>query len=288
MDSNLIRRIAVAVVGIPIALAFVWYGSWPLAAFIALIAVLGTREVYLLAAKQGVTAFYATGGIMAAALPILAYATASGNLVGDIWSGGWREIAVLWILTVLYLTLRTRTKEQRPLEAAAVTVLAVIYAAGLPTFLIDIRHSLWPAQSWAGAALVFFPLVVTWVCDTAAMFGGQAFKGPKLSPAISPGKTRSGAMSGVVGGMLVAPIFTMFVFPRVGIELDLLPALVTAFILAVVGQVGDLTESLFKREAGVKDSSALIPGHGGILDRFDSLYFVIPVAAICYRLIGLV
>jgi phosphatidate cytidylyltransferase len=288
MDANLLRRIAVAVVGIPLALAFVWYGSWPLAALVALLTVLGTRELYIMAELAGVKAFRATGGIAAGALPILAYASLTDNPLGDFWRGSWAEVSVIWLLTVMVLTLRFRSKDERPIEAAAVTVLAVLYATVLPMMLIDMRHSLWPAHSWAGAALVFFPFVVTWVCDTAAMFGGRAFKGPKLAPTISPGKTRSGAIAGVVAGMLVAPLFTTFVFPRVGIEVDLVPAIITAILLAVVGQVGDLVESLFKREAGVKDSSALIPGHGGVLDRLDSLYFVIPVAAICYRIIGLV
>ena len=111
--------------------------------------------------------------------------------------------------------------------------------------------------------------------------------GPKLAPTISPGKTRSGAVAGVLGGLLVAPIFGVLVFPRFGIEVPLWQLVAMAGILAVAGQVGDLAESLFKREAGVKDSSHLIPGHGGVLDRFDSLYFVIPMAAVLYRLFGI-
>jgi phosphatidate cytidylyltransferase len=128
--------------------------------------------------------------------------------------------------------------------------------------------------------------VVTWACDTFAMFGGRIVGGPKLSPVISPGKTRSGAAAGVAGALLVAVLFGLLVFPRAGIEAGLGGLLLIAFALSVAGQVGDLAESLFKREAGVKDSGTLIPGHGGVLDRFDSLYFVIPVAAVLYRALG--
>lgn len=107
-----------------------------------------------------------------------------------------------------------------------------------------------------------------------------------MAATVSPGKTRSGSAAGVVGGVLVAPLFASWIFPRVDLEVPLWQLLAIAAVLSVVGQLGDLVESLFKREAGVKDSSNLIPGHGGMLDRLDSLYFVIPVAAGMYRLFG--
>jgi phosphatidate cytidylyltransferase len=164
----------------------------------------------------------------------------------------------------------------------------VAYAGALPASVLLIRHGAEPARSWAGLWLVCFPLVVTWVCDTAAMFGGRTFGGPRLSPVVSPGKTRSGAAAGVVGALLVAPIFSAWVFPRWEVDLGLGRALAIAAVLSVVGQVGDLAESLLKREAGVKDSSHLLPGHGGILDRLDSLYFVMPVTAAMYRFFGVI
>jgi phosphatidate cytidylyltransferase len=169
-----------------------------------------------------------------------------------------------------------------------VTVLGVLYTAGLPAFLLAVRHGAFERRSWAGAWLVFFPLVVTWVVDTAAMFGGRSIGGAKLAPTVSPGKTRSGSVAGVVGGLVVAPLFGLLIFPRVGLAIPLWQLLALAAVLGVVGQIGDLAESLFKREAGVKDSSHLIPGHGGVLDRLDSLYFVVPVAAMMYRLFGII
>jgi phosphatidate cytidylyltransferase len=105
---------------------------------------------------------------------------------------------------------------------------------------------------------------------------------------VSPGKTRSGSAAGVVGGLVVAAVFGLAVFPRLGVQATLGSLLLMALVWSTLGQVGDLAESLFKREVGVKDSSALIPGHGGVLDRFDSLYFVVPLAAALYRFFGLV
>jgi phosphatidate cytidylyltransferase len=105
---------------------------------------------------------------------------------------------------------------------------------------------------------------------------------------VSPGKTRSGSIAGVLGGLIVAPLFGWLVFPRVGLDIPLWQLIAIAGVLGVIGQAGDLAESLFKREAGVKDSSHLIPGHGGVLDRLDSLYFVVPAAAAMYRVFGVI
>ena len=118
------------------------------------------------------------------------------------------------------------------------------------------------------------------------MFGGKALKGPKLAPVVSPGKTRSGAVSGVVGGILAGLVYAKLALEPSGFQLPLWQVLVFGLVLSVVAQIGDLAESLFKREAGVKDSGGLIPGHGGVLDRLDSLYFVLPVAAMLYRAFG--
>jgi phosphatidate cytidylyltransferase len=288
MDPNLVRRVGFALVAIPLALLLVWYGGLPLALLLAVAAVLGTRELFDLAALGNVRPLRTLGLVSAGLLPPIVYATVTGPGVRSWITEWWPYGIALWVILLLSTTLALRSPTDRPLSAAAVSLLAVIYTGALPAFLLAIRHANHPLRSWAGAWLVFFPLVVTWVCDTAAMFGGRAFGGPKLAPAVSPGKTRSGSIAGVIGGLVVAPLFAAAVFPRAGLELQLGQLLVIAGVLSVVGQVGDLAESLFKREAGVKDSSALIPGHGGVLDRFDSLYFVIPAAAALYHVFGVI
>jgi phosphatidate cytidylyltransferase len=288
MDANLVRRVGFAVVAIPLALAVIWYGGLPLAFLLALTSALAARELFDLAGRQGVHPARGLGLVSAAILAPITYAALVAPDVRLLVLASWPYLVALWAIALLTWALAARSPAEKPLEAVSVTLLAVVYVGALPAFLLGIRHLSHPERSWAGAWLVFFPLVVTWVCDTAAMFGGRALGGPKLAPTVSPGKTRSGAAAGVVGGLLVAPIFGTMVFPRVGVDVPLWQLLVLAGALSVVGQIGDLTESLFKREAGVKDSSHLIPGHGGVLDRFDSLYFVIPTAAAIYHLFGVI
>jgi phosphatidate cytidylyltransferase len=285
MDRNLAQRIGFAAAAIPFALGIAWYGGWALVAFLVLVTVLGTRELYRLFERGGGTTLEIPGLIGAALLPPAVYLALGDSNAGV--ARMWPYLAALWLIAVLTVGLWRRTPGDQPIEAIATTVFGVAYAAALPSFLIDLRHGSHGTRSWAGAWLVFFPLVVTWVCDTAAMFAGRAIGGPKLAPTVSPGKTQVGGIAGVIGGLLMAPLFHAVIFPWVGVETPLAALVIIAGTLSIIGQVGDLAESLFKRQAGVKDSSQLIPGHGGVLDRLDSLYFVIPTAAALYRALGI-
>ena len=288
MTSELGRRVGFAAVAIPLVLLVVWYGGLPLAALVATAAALGTAELFDLAERGGTRPARAFGIATAAALPLVTWLALDRIDIGAGLASGGVYLAALWLMLLLTWALAARAPGERPLSAAAVTLLGACYAGALPASILLIRHGAQPPRSWAGLWLVCFPLVVTWVCDTAAMFGGRTFGGPKLSPIVSPGKTRAGAVAGVMGALLVAPIFSAWVFPRWEVNLSLGRALAVAAVLSVVGQVGDLAESLFKREAGVKNSSHLIPGHGGVLDRLDSLYFVMPVTAAMYRFFGVI
>jgi len=283
MASNLTKRIAFAAIAIPVALGVVYWGGWALVLVVVIASVLGTRELLGFGVRLGVVPLDRTAMLSAAALPVLVYLalTSLPALVSDGWL-----LAGLWLVLLLTVALARRAPAQHPLAATALTAFAVLYPAGLASFLLNLRHLTYPQRSWAGAWLVFFPLVTTWVCDTAAMFAGKAIGGPRLWPAISPGKTWSGSIAGVIGAVATVPLLNWIVLERVGVALPLWQGLVFGLVLGLVGQVGDLAESLYKREVGVKDSSNLIPGHGGVLDRFDSLYFVLPVSAALYRLFG--
>jgi len=286
MASNLVQRVGFAAVAIPLALGLVWLGGLPLALLVAIVGVLGTRELFSFAERQGIRPLALPGLATAAAIPLLVWGAGQSPALGDALAGNWPFIGALWLIALLTWVLATRGPDAKPLTAAAVTLLGPAYCAGLPAFLLGIRHGEHGTQSWAGAVLVFLPLVVTWVCDSAAMFVGKAVGGPKLSPTISPGKTRSGGVGGLVGAVGAAVLWNLLAMTPLGVAITTAQAIVFGLVLGVIGQVGDLAESLFKREVGVKDSSGLIPGHGGVLDRFDSLYFILPVSAAMLRWFG--
>jgi phosphatidate cytidylyltransferase len=282
MSRNLLVRLAFAVPAIAFTLLVLWVGTWPLAVFIAALSVLGTAEVYDLARKRGIHPLAPLGLCAAAASP---FATLWVKHYTD-----WEPVlyaAAIWVLLVLVAAVRTRTPAARPLEAVAVTIFGTLYAGSLLAFLVAIRHGPHSDAHPRGSfALALLPLVITWVCDTAAMAAGTLVGGPKLAPVLSPRKTWAGAIAGVVGAVAAALAYGALVLARVPMGLTVWQLVVAAIVIAVAAQFGDVAESLFKREAGVKDSSALIPGHGGVLDRLDSLYFVLPVTAGLFRLFG--
>jgi phosphatidate cytidylyltransferase len=168
-------------------------------------------------------------------------------------------------------------------------VFGSLYASALLVFIVPIRHGVHSeAHPLASTALVVFPLTVTWICDTCAMAAGTLVGGPKLAPVLSPQKTWAGAIGGVLGALVAALAFGRLILARFALELPAMQLLAVGLAVALAAQLGDVAESLLKREAGVKDSSALIPGHGGVLDRLDSLYFVVPVSATLFWLFGLI
>jgi len=286
MSRNLLMRIAFAVPAIAVAVLVLWRGGWLLAGLLAVLGVLGTREVYDFARRQGIAPLDVLGYLGAAAIPF----AATWVIETDVsWIGPTLALGALWLLAVLITAGAARGPEGRPLSAVAVTVFGCLYASALLAFIIPIRHGIHSeAHPLASTVLVLFPLALTWICDTCAMAGGTLVGGAKLAPVLSPRKTWAGAVAGVIGALVAALAFGQWVFTRFALELPVAQLLTIGLIVAVAAQAGDVVESLFKREVGLNDSSALIPGHGGVLDRLDSLYFVVPVSASLFWLFGLV
>jgi len=282
ISRNLLVRIGVAVPAIAATLAVLAVGGWWLAGVLAILGILGTREVYDLARKQGIEALEWVGFIAAAVGPLATYWVKT--------SADWEPVVyagAVWLIIALIVA-AARGPDHHPLTAVSVTLFGALYASALLSFIVAIRHG--PhvdAHPRGSVALAVLPLAITWVCDTCAMAGGALIGGAKLAPVLSPRKTWAGAIAGVAGGVVTALLYGPLVLERVALRLSVTQLVTLGLVVPVVAQVGDVAESLFKREVGVKDSSSLIPGHGGVLDRLDSLYFVLPVTAGLLRVFGL-
>ncbi len=280
----MVKRVVVAAVAIPAALGLVYLGGWPLTALLSLFAVAGAFEFYRLGERSGLRPLKGAGFFGAVLIPVVTYAAVSGTEIAD---PAWIALGgTAWFIATVSLSALRRNPTERPLASVALTVFGAFYAGALPAFIIPIRHASTVESAAAATALVFLPLVVTWVCDSLAMSGGSAIGGPKLAPVLSPNKTWAGAISGSLGAVVLAPLYGTFVLARFGIEIPLWQLAMFGLVISVVGQIGDVSESLFKREVGVKDSGGFFPGHGGVLDRFDSLYWVLPTSALVLKVFG--
>ena len=186
------------------------------------------------------------------------------------WPGGF-PLPLLPVLVLLLLTVAlSRGKDLESVLAAAATLLGAVYVGGLGGTIAGLRLL---APTEQGAWRLTLLLAIVMLSDTLAFFVGNAWGRRRLAPAISPGKSVEGALGGLVGGVLGA-----FVVRHLGLpDLALAHAVALGAVVAAMGIAGDLSESLLKRWAGVKDSGTLFPGHGGMLDRLDSLLFGAPV-----------
>jgi phosphatidate cytidylyltransferase len=188
------------------------------------------------------------------------------------------------VLAVLGAAIWVRGVAGKPLASVAITIFGVIYTGGMLSYGYAIRYHDYAVGARAGTALVLLPLLLTWAQDTGAYAVGRTLGRRKLIPSVSPGKTVEGAIGGIIVTVLVCWLYVQYALgPVAQLGMRAADIVIFAIAISIAAQIGDLAESLLKREAGVKDSSHLIPGHGGVLDRFDSLLFVLPVA---YLLLG--
>ncbi|WP_040228129.1 phosphatidate cytidylyltransferase [Bhargavaea cecembensis] len=178
---------------------------------------------------------------------------------------GFTKIEVVYAIVLLLLIYTVVVKNRFTFEHAAFTVLAMLYL-GIGFYYLIITRD-------AGIEYIIYALIVVWLTDTGAYFTGRSFGKRKLWPEISPNKTVEGFIGGIIAAVAAACLFQVFM----PVTDSYLILIVVTIIASVTGQIGDLVESALKRYYGVKDSGKILPGHGGILDRFDSLLFVLPL-----------
>lgn len=224
-------------------------------------------EFWMLARKQQIRADPVAGVLGASALFTVLYFT-EPHRPPDLKA----IVIVLILLTVcsLVAAMLRGAPFERMIGSSGVTVLGVMYIVLLGGHLVAVRTGFAPLLSKHLLAFFFLVLMGS---DSAAYYGGRAFGKHKLAPTVSPGKTWEGAVAGMLASLLLAAASHYWFFP----ELPLRFGLPLAALMNVVGILGDLTESALKRSAGTKDTAQILPGHGGMLDRIDSLLFNAPL-----------
>jgi phosphatidate cytidylyltransferase len=271
--SELAKRTAFAIVAVPLVIWLVWLGGAPLAILISVASGIAAYEFYKLAINAGSVPLWGHGVILSAAVPLFVYARQLGLWVPDV------GIVMLGVLYLLTVAMYVRGPTGKPLESVAITLLGIFYTGGMMSFAFGLRYHPYAIGAAAGASLVALPFILTWVTDIGGYTFGRIIGGRKLMPSISPGKTVAGAVGGLVLAIITALVYERFVLrPAAQLGMLLQGVILFSIVVSVSGQIGDLVESMLKREAGVKDSSHLIPGHGGMLDRIDSLLFTLPVS----------
>ncbi|MFQ5673560.1 MAG: phosphatidate cytidylyltransferase [Nitrospinales bacterium] len=251
------KRVLSSVLLLPILIAVIYFGS-PVVFYLVVLAavLLGIYEYFALISEIGITGFPVMGFVLSFLLTLCFY------------FGG--QFLAQWILAatvLLFLAWFVLEKDIRTaFDQIAYTFLGIFYVAGLLGSFVLIRNLA------EGQYYVFFVLLVVWLGDTAAYYVGRNFGRHPLAPVISPKKTVEGAVAGLTGSLAGGWIAQLWFLPDVALA----HCLIMALICGMIGQFGDLAESLLKRSARAKDSGSLIPGHGGILDRIDGLLFAGP------------
>lgn len=264
--KELTKRMLMALWGIPLILGLSFLGEIYFLALLLIINVFSLWEFYSIFQNQKLNSYKFLGLFFSTILLLTAYYYSL-------------EILTIIFLIMLIGILIRHIRVSQPLSSSntALTVTGIFYITIFLITLLKVRQNFvsWTNTSEAvNTGGIFFILlwISIWVCDTMAYFGGRLLGKHKLAPQTSPNKTVEGAVFGFIGAILIF----------VGIGPLVLPSLSTSYfwffavIVGIFGQIGDLVESRFKRDASVKDTSRILPGHGGFLDRFDSIIFISP------------
>ena len=283
----MLLRILTAVVLIPIVVALVWWGPHAvLAGVAAIVAILALVEFFELGNRVGMRAYQKWTLVCVAGL---FYAQFSQGLVetrtfgegislvrsaqGGILSV--EPILLIFVFGCVAIGLLTRRPLHEVPPSMAVSAAGLLFVAIPFSYLVRLNDI-----PQLGRQLVLFTLCLVWLGDMLAYFVGRGFGRVPMAPALSPKKTWEGGLGNILGSLLVAVVFARWM------QVDVITLMVIAGVANIAGQAGDLIESAYKRAAAVKDSGKLLPGHGGVLDRVDSLILAAPVVWVLYQWLG--
>jgi phosphatidate cytidylyltransferase len=264
------NRSIVSTLGIPGILLFIWLGGIWFAFFILAVMMLALFEYYQLAKLKNTHPIIWAGLLASVIIAYFYYYEPNTELIYAF------SIIITFVIVILFIELFR--KKPNPTENFNITIGGILYIPLLVGTLIGIRKF-----DTAHATNFTFALFVSiWICDSAAYIAGKKFGKKKIYPSASPNKTVVGSVAG-----LIFSFITYIVFDKIGFikfDLDIVQITILSIISGIFGQTGDFVESLFKRDANVKDSGSLLLGHGGVLDRFDSLIIASPLVYIFLNL----
>lgn len=262
-------RVLSAIVLIPVVILLVYVGGIPWALGIALAGVIAWGEMSRLLQRSDFAVDRVLGLLFVVAVIASSYLNASGVVRFDLLP------PLLALLIMSSLVYALYDKSERPTQNWAINVASALYLGFMLSYFVTLR------ERPNGMNWVIFAFVMTWVGDTSAYFVGRSLGRHKLFPRISPKKTWEGLAGEVIGCMIAGPLIGSWL-----VGINVWQGLLIGVLVAVLGTFGDFAVSLLKRMAQVKDTGALIPGHGGILDRLDSLMFTFPLIAFFAMLVA--
>jgi phosphatidate cytidylyltransferase len=287
-----LRRVLTAAILIPAVAAVVLYApTWVVAVVAALVTILALREFFALAAAIGLRGYFVWTVFCSVLMfigqsrslrtretvvgmgetSIRTYATGFWTTLESLFAWPVEMALLMFLLGASLLALIDRRPIRESIGALALSGAAMVLIV-VPFSYVGRVHSFFP---W-GERWLLFTLALVWAGDISAYFTGRVMGRHRMAPELSPKKTWEGAIGNILGSVVVALVFAWWI--RSSFEIDMIWWLVVVAVLAnIAGQIGDLVESAYKRAAGVKDSGGLLPGHGGMLDRIDSLIFAVPV-----------
>ena len=266
--TNTKTRVLSAAIIVPVLLVLLYLGGIPWGVLVATAAALGTFEYYEMARARGYKPVAPVG--IAASFGFCLALSMKLPLMG-------MGILFLGVMAVTALDIR-RNDPTGSIGNVGASITGIVYVGGLLAHAILLRS--YVGGDALGIFLVFAALAGSMLCDTGAYFTGRAYGTKKMIPNISPGKTVQGTIGGILSGIAALCVVTLVGRIFVDVPFTVSEAALLGFFISLGGVIGDLVESMFKRDAGVKDSGNVIPGHGGMMDRLDALLWSVPVT--CY------
>lgn len=258
------ERVITAVVALVVFLPLIFIGGTPFNILVVAMGLVGTSELLMMKKK-----------LLVSSEAIISYLLTAVFLVPDAWLSFLPEkvtsFDLAYVLILVLMLNSVFSRNRFSFDDAGVLTLGSIYIGMGFHYMMSARMS----SIW----MIFFALFIVWVTDSGAYMIGRKIGRHKLAPSISPNKTWEGSVGGTIAAVLLVGLYVFFLQEHFTYNLAVM--LLMVLVLSVAGQFGDLAESAYKRYFDVKDSGKILPGHGGILDRFDSILFVLPLMHFC-------